>query len=145
MTGKLHRSQHAGKGGKFGATSIKRTSSQSWLSAYNFTTLELEYEPAQKMSQRIKLATRLHAAQEKGGEQFQVANYGIGGVYNHHTDSGSYVFGSALNEKDFLSRNFGERIATAMGYLSDVLAGGATVFPNLGITIWPKKGDFAFW
>ena len=97
------------------------------------------------MSKRIKLATRLHAAQEKGGEQFQVANYGIGGVYNHHTDSGIQPFGAPLDENDFLGRNFGERIATAMGYLSEVLAGGATVFPNLGVTIWPKKGDFAFW
>ena len=77
-----------------------------------------------------------------------MANYGIGGVYNHHTDSGNKAFNAPLDsggEDDFLGRNFGERIATAMGYLSDVLAGGATVFPNAGVTIWPKKGNFAFW
>ena len=74
-----------------------------------------------------------------------MADYGIGGVYNHHTDSGSHAYNAPLDKTDFLGSNFGERVATAMGYLSEVAAGGATVFPNLGITIWPKKGDFAFW
>jgi hypothetical protein len=32
-----------------------------------------------------------------------------------------------------------------MGYLTDVTAGGATAWPNAGVTVWPKKGDLAFW
>lgn len=46
------------------------------------------------MTARITLATRLHASQPKGGEPYQVANYGIGGVYNHHTDSNGVDIGS---------------------------------------------------
>ena len=76
-----------------------------------------------------------------------MANYGIGGVYNHHTDATGPESTYKQNEDGVTGDNFvnGDRIATAMVYLSDVAAGGATVFPNLGVTIWPKKGDLAFW
>lgn len=29
--------------------------------------------------------------------------------------------------------------------MSDVAAGGATVFPQINLTLWPKKGAAAFW
>ncbi|XP_030066957.1 prolyl 4-hydroxylase subunit alpha-2 isoform X3 [Microcaecilia unicolor] len=51
-------------------------------------------------------------------ELLQVANYGLGGQYEPHFD---------------FSR------------MSDVEAGGATVFPDLGAAIWPKKGTAVFW
>ena len=69
----------------------------------------------------------------------QVANYGIGGVYNAHPDPMLYATSRDLDEDkkvDFVTR--GDRLATFMGYLSDVELGGATVFPNIGVYIGPS-------
>ena len=77
---------------------------------------------------------------------FKIANYGIGGVYNAHPDPMSFHSKPDLTEDklaDAIGR--GDRMATFMGYLSDVQLGGATVFPNLGISIPPEKGSAAFW
>ena len=71
---------------------------------------------------------------------FQIANYGIGGVYTPHTDAdgdNGVTFGEQVGS--------GDRLSTFIGYLSDVDAGGATAFPAMGVTLWPKKGDAAYW
>lgn len=39
----------------------------------------------------------------------------------------------------------GNRIATMLIYLTDVAAGGATAFVNLGIAVKPRVGDALFW
>ena len=42
--------------------------------------------------------------------------------------------------------NFGGlRMTTFMIYLSDVQAGGHTIFPQAGISVQPKMGDALFW
>ncbi|XP_023229578.1 prolyl 4-hydroxylase subunit alpha-1-like [Centruroides sculpturatus] len=45
----------------------------------------------------------------------------------------------------FKSLGTGNRIATWLNYMSDVEAGGGTVFPQIGVAMWPKKGSAAFW
>ena len=36
-------------------------------------------------------------------------------------------------------------MVTFMGYMSDVEAGGHTIFPQLALSIQPRKGDALFW
>lgn len=73
-------------------------------------------------------------------ELLQVANYGVGGQYEPHYDF------SRKDEPDaFKSLGTGNRVATYLNYMSDVEAGGATVFPDFGAAIWPRKGTAVFW
>ncbi len=143
---KLVRSRHFGKNGMNGnEATVKRTSSQTWLSEIDGTS-EAYAKEALGVTFRLELATRLHAMSFQGGETYQVANYGIGGVYNHHTDS-SGELGRDFRRDGGLSdaTMMGDRLATAMGYLTDVAAGGATAFPMLGTAVWPRRGDLVFW
>ncbi|KAH7944325.1 hypothetical protein HPB52_018275 [Rhipicephalus sanguineus] len=39
----------------------------------------------------------------------------------------------------------GNRLATVLMYLSNVAAGGATAFVNLGVAVKPRVGDALFW
>ncbi|XP_012369757.1 prolyl 4-hydroxylase subunit alpha-2 [Octodon degus] len=71
-------------------------------------------------------------------ELLQVANYGMGGQYEPHFDFSRRPFDSGLKTE-------GNRLATFLNYMSDVEAGGATVFPDLGAALWPKKGTAVFW
>uniref|UniRef100_A0A8C8G6R4 Prolyl 4-hydroxylase subunit alpha-1 n=1 Tax=Oncorhynchus tshawytscha TaxID=74940 RepID=A0A8C8G6R4_ONCTS len=70
----------------------------------------------------------------------QVANYGVGGQYEPHFD-----FGRKDEPDAFKELGTGNRIATWLFYMSDVAAGGATVFPDVGAAVWPKKGTAVFW
>jgi len=46
---------------------------------------------------------------------------------------------------NFYSEQIGNRVATFMFYLSNVKAGGATVFTSLDLTVYPEKGSALFW
>ena len=66
-------------------------------------------------------------------EEFQIANYGIGGQYNPHFD---YFIGG----KEFENN----RIATWLGYISDVQGGGGTAFPILNLIVRGKTFQVSF-
>ena len=73
-------------------------------------------------------------------EDLQIANYGIGGHYEPHFD-----FARKEESEAFKGLKTGNRIATWLSYMSDVEAGGATVFPYIGVKVFPKRGQAAFW
>ncbi|XP_050949076.1 prolyl 4-hydroxylase subunit alpha-2 isoform X1 [Labeo rohita] len=107
-----------------------RVSKSAWL--------EGEDDPViARVNQRIEDITGLTV---DTAELLQVANYGVGGQYEPHFDF------SRKDEPDaFKSLGTGNRVATYLNYMSDVEAGGATVFPDFGAAIWPRKGTAVFW
>lgn len=72
-------------------------------------------------------------------EELQIVNYGIAGHYEPHFDF------ARDHEDKFSSLGTGNRIATFLAYMSNVEAGGGTVFTQVGTTLFPSKGDAAFW
>lgn len=68
-------------------------------------------------------------------EDLQLLRYGPGQLYNTHHDYIEY-------ETD---RQGGVRIITIYLYLNDVEAGGGTNFPDLNITVMPKRGRVLIW
>lgn len=122
-----------------------RISKNAWLD-------DDEHEIIGNIGLRVQDMTGLNVAT---AEALQVNNYGIGGHYEVHSD----FFGVD-------SLPLGDRIATVMFYvsffpvflfllhlvrnfsfsqMSDVVRGGATVFPLINVTIKPERGSAAFW
>ncbi|XP_062868333.1 prolyl 4-hydroxylase subunit alpha-2 [Trichomycterus rosablanca] len=111
-------------------TANYRVSKSAWL--------EEDDEPViARVNQRIEDITGLTV---ETAELLQVANYGVGGQYEPH-----YDFSRKHETEAFKSLGTGNRVATFLNYMSDVEAGGATVFPDFGAAIWPRKGTAVFW
>jgi len=132
---KLHTSMHQSKNGTFIKSNI-RTSKTAWIKDWEDPVLW-------KITKRIQLVTGLKVTQPKEAEDYQIANYGLGGLYVPHTDH--LMTNPNPDAYSPWEKFVGDRIATFMIYLSNVDAGGATVFPRAGVTLWPKKGNAAFW
>uniref|UniRef100_A0A8C4NS52 Prolyl 4-hydroxylase subunit alpha-1 n=1 Tax=Dicentrarchus labrax TaxID=13489 RepID=A0A8C4NS52_DICLA len=111
-------------------TAPYRISKSAWLTAYEDPMID-------KINQRIEDLTGLEM---DTAEELQVANYGVGGQYEPHFD-----FGRKDEPDAFKELGTGNRIATWLFYMSDVAAGGATVFPDVGAAVWPQKGTAVFW
>ncbi|CAG2198607.1 P4HA [Mytilus edulis] len=91
-----------------------------------------------RVQNRIKAVTGLDL---DSADALQVANYGIGGHYDPHYDF-------SIRDDDDTSeteKRDGNRIATFLLYMTDVDAGGATVFPIIDVRVLPKKGTAVFW
>ncbi|XP_049614706.1 prolyl 4-hydroxylase subunit alpha-1 isoform X2 [Syngnathus scovelli] len=107
-----------------------RISQNAWLD-------DSEHESVAKMVRKMRDITGLDSTT---AEAMQVANYGVGGQYEpHHDFQGDEI------EEPYSHLGTGNRIATWLVYISDVPAGGATVFPQLGAVAWPIKGSAVFW
>nr|XP_022325161.1 prolyl 4-hydroxylase subunit alpha-1-like isoform X1 [Crassostrea virginica] len=85
-------------------------------------------------------------------EHWQVVSYSTGGYFNEHLDpnleTNQYIWEATEESQKYLQpygKFQGHRIATWMLYLSDVKAGGETVFPLLKARIPVVKGAAAFW
>uniref|UniRef100_A0AAQ4PSB7 Prolyl 4-hydroxylase subunit alpha-1 n=1 Tax=Gasterosteus aculeatus aculeatus TaxID=481459 RepID=A0AAQ4PSB7_GASAC len=117
LTGKLTTAQY-------------RVSKSAWLTGYEDPLID-------RINQRIEDLTGLEM---DTAEELQVANYGVGGQYEPHFD-----FGRKDEPDAFKELGTGNRIATWLFYMSDVAAGGATVFPDIGASVWPQKGTAVFW
>nr|WP_315398630.1 2OG-Fe(II) oxygenase [uncultured Duganella sp.] len=96
-----------------------------------------EADVAERIERR--LAALAHWPAECG-EPFQLQKYGSTQEYRPHFD---WLDPDSAGHRGHLQRG-GQRLATFILYLSDVEQGGGTVFPGLGLEVFPKKGN-ALW
>uniref|UniRef100_A0A8C5FAU5 Prolyl 4-hydroxylase, alpha polypeptide I b n=1 Tax=Gadus morhua TaxID=8049 RepID=A0A8C5FAU5_GADMO len=103
-------------------TALYRVSKSAWLTGYDDPLID-------KINQRIEDLTGLEM---DTAEEMQVElNFVFGKIHN--------------NFNIFVLLGTGNRVATWLFYMTDVAAGGATVFPDVGAAVWPKKGTAVFW
>lgn len=74
------------------------------------------------------------------GEGLQVLRYGPGGEYQPHHD---YFDPDSPGSAAELKRG-GQRVGTLIMYLKEPERGGATIFPDIGLEIAPKRGGALF-
>lgn len=117
-----------------------RTSQTAWFAPDTHPIVD-------RISRRIEAATGLSADMtDSHCELMQVANYGMGGHYTPHYDY--LIVDRPKEERDQVEERelyAGDRTATVMFYLKDVVRGGSTVFPRLGVHLKAEIGAAAFW
>jgi prolyl 4-hydroxylase len=117
------------KDGTFGdKVSDRRTSTNAWCNVKL-----CEEDPVVKsVASRIETLTQIPF---NNSESLQLLRYEEGQYYKIHNDYIPY-------EKE---RNEGVRVLTIFLYLSDVEEGGGTNFPELNLTVQPKRGRAVIW
>jgi prolyl 4-hydroxylase len=83
---------------------------------------------------------RLVAWPVENGEGMQVLRYRPGTQYEPHYD----YFDPACEGAPVLLARGGQRVASFLMYLREPEGGGATVFPDLGLRIVPRRGSALF-
>lgn len=76
----------------------------------------------------------------ENGEGLQVLRYGPGAEYKPHFD----YFDPAQPGTAAVLRRGGQRVGTVVMYLNTPEQGGATVFPDAGVTVHPIEGHAVF-
>ena len=76
----------------------------------------------------------------ENGEGLQILRYGPGAKNTPHFD---FLVPSNPANRESLARS-GQRISTLVIYLNDVASGGETVFPEIGLSVSPKKGNAVY-
>jgi prolyl 4-hydroxylase len=89
------------------------------------------------INRRMALVTRWPLAH---GEPLQILHYGIGAEYQPHYD----YFSPEDAGTPALLQHGGQRVATLITYLNTPDAGGATVFPDVGLEVAPIRGNAVF-
>ena len=74
------------------------------------------------------------------GEGLQILRYQVGGQYRPHFD---YFPPSDAASPAHLAQG-GQRIGTVIVYLNDVEDGGETIFPEIGLSIVPRRGNAVY-
>ena len=108
-------------------TSKTRTSHNAWCTEECYKD-----DLVQNVLERI---AQLTGIPDQNSEYLQLLKYETGQFYRAHHD---YI------EAD-KNRQPGPRILTAFLYLNDVPAGGGTNFPDLDLTVMPKRGRILLW
>ena len=104
-----------------------RTNEFAWLEHH-------ANESIHEVSKRLSILVQMPI---RNAEMFQVVHYVSGTEYKPHFDSFDQF--TELGKKYW--EPGGQRMITALIYLNDVVDGGATYFPELNISINPKKGN----
>jgi prolyl 4-hydroxylase len=76
----------------------------------------------------------------ENGEGLQILRYGPGAEYRPHYD----YFDPAESGTPVILRRGGQRLASLVMYLNTPPRGGATVFPDIGLTVAPQRGHAVF-
>ena len=76
----------------------------------------------------------------ENGEGLQILNYKVGGEYKTHFD---YFPPEDPGSAVHIAKG-GQRVSTLVIYLNDVEQGGETIFPNMQLSVVPKKGSAVY-
>uniref|UniRef100_A0A8R1TND4 procollagen-proline 4-dioxygenase n=1 Tax=Onchocerca volvulus TaxID=6282 RepID=A0A8R1TND4_ONCVO len=104
----------------------------------------MEHETVKRIDRRLELATNLEI---ETAEDLRVHNYGTGGYFGPHLDCGLIsVISIAKGDKCFEKLGTGNRIATALIYMTEPEIGGRTVFlTSRKISVPCIKNALLFW
>ena len=100
-----------------------------------------------RISRRIEYATLMNITSRWGASSYQVTQYGLAGMVECHLDPFGYESDAPLDYKHHELVASGDYIATFMGWMNNVQAGGATgfTFDDYESAMKPKKGSAVFW